>query len=41
MSVHDDCKCYIKEYDMCIRYADLGFRDVSKYEECLDVEAYK
>ena len=36
MCIHTDCPNYVKDFDMCLVYADLGLFNVSQYDKCLD-----
>ena len=41
MSVHVHCEHYVPENDMCILFFELGFHEVSQYEECLEKVVYE
>ena len=41
MSVHIDCQYYVKENDMCLLFFQLGFHEVSQYNNCLEKEIYE
>lgn len=40
MSVHVHCEHYISENDMCLLFFQLGFHEVSQYNDCLKEVIY-
>ena len=33
--MHKDCEYYVEQNDMCLAYYQLGFFNISEYEECV------
>ena len=40
MSVHSDCEYYVEQNDMCLLFFELGFHEVSQYNDCLNEVIY-
>lgn len=38
--VHEECKHYIPQNDMCLLFFQLGFHNVSQYDKCLEEMIY-
>lgn len=38
--IHKDCEYYVEQNDMCLLFFQLGFPEVSQYNDCLNEVIY-